>query len=146
LPEKNEIDLFARQPTEEVNKATDKLTTISHRYPRAWGMVEQFLADRGRDVPSWPRWCFLPLAGWYAIISAHIGRNRIGPDRAGDIARLAALGTWRYSLGVYRFDQAVYDALINTGLSDAPMPADVLLRLPEWCVYIETPGLVGLDG
>jgi hypothetical protein len=81
-------------------------------------MVEQFLADRGRDVPSWPRWCFLPLAGWYAIKSAHIGKDRLGLDRAGDIARLAALGTWRYSLGVYRYDQAGYDALISTGGHD----------------------------
>jgi hypothetical protein len=48
--------------------------------------------------------------------------------------------TWRLTQGVYRFDEALYPHLINT--QDAgKIPVDILCRLPEWCVYLETPGL-----
>lgn len=52
--------------------------------------------------------------------------------------KLAALGAWRYSQGIYRYDTNVYNELINT-IPSGEMPTEVLFRLPEWCVYIETP-------
>lgn len=59
--------------------------------------------------------------------------------RVPDVGRLAALGTWRFSLGIYQFDTDVYTALADS-VPNGEMPVDVLFRLPEWCVYIETPG------
>lgn len=52
----------------------------------------------------------------------------------------------RYAMAqdVYRVDPGLYPALVTTAL-DADMPADVLYRLPEWCIYVETPDLA-LDG
>ncbi|MFO1207058.1 MAG: hypothetical protein U1E63_15275 [Burkholderiales bacterium] len=44
------------------------------------------------------------------------------------------------SEGIYRFDPTLYESLISTPLS-GDLPIDPLYRLPEWCVYIETPGL-----
>jgi hypothetical protein len=41
--------------------------------------------------------------------------------------------------GIYRIDPDLYPALIAT--LAAKIPADVLTRLPEWCCYVETPGL-----
>lgn len=58
-----------------------------------------------------------------------------------DFSRLATLGTWRVTKGIYRFDPDLYDALIATPLT-GDLPDDLLYRLPEWCVYLETPGLV----
>lgn len=48
--------------------------------------------------------------------------------------------TWRMTKGIYRFDSDVYQAVINTK-SNLAIPAAMLRRLPEWCVYIETPSL-----
>lgn len=48
--------------------------------------------------------------------------------------------SWRLTQGIYRFDPAIYDAVISTEQSQK-IPADMLRRLPEWCVYVETPGL-----
>ena len=120
----------------------EHLHAASKNYPDAWKMVDQILAGRGKDLPDWPSWCFMPMAGWYSIVSADQGGGLITDPRiAGDIGRLSALGTWRYSQGYWKFDQDLLDALIKTSLS-GDIPTEVLLRLPQWCIFAETPGLM----
>lgn len=53
------------------------------------------------------------------------------------------MAAWRSTQGIYRFDADVYEAVVNTPV-DSGFPLDALLHLPEWCVYIETPGLLFL--
>jgi len=115
------------------------LNAAGRLYPRAWKLVEDFREQRGKALPDWPDWCFLPVSGWYAIVSERFGADRLPPEAIPDVGSLAALGTWRYSQGIYRFDPDLFAALTKTELT-GDVPADVLLRLPEWCVYIETPG------
>ena len=57
----------------------------------------------------------------------------------GDVGDMGALAAWRITQGIYRFDPGVYDAVHHTPLK-RDIPCDILYRLPEWCVYIETPG------
>lgn len=113
------------------------LQLAGSRYPGAWKHVEMFRQARGVDLPAWPEWCFMPVSAWHAIVSQG---KPLPPHLIGDVARLAALGTWRYSKGVYRIDLDVFTQLTKTPVI-REIPSDVLLRLPEWCVYIETPGL-----
>lgn len=61
-------------------------------------------------------------------------------DAAQRVSTFATLASWRMSQGIYRFDPALYGPLVDTPF-DGSIPADVLLRLPQWCVYIETPGM-----
>lgn len=118
------------------------LVEAGRRYPDAWQWVDQFRADRGRNLPGWPDWCFMPLAGAYAIVSR--GKD-VPPDRLDDVARLGALAAWRVTQGIYRFDTDLYQQLLATPI-EGELPVEVLLRLPEWCLYIETPGyLFGAD-
>ena len=112
------------------------LAAAGGMYPNAWKQIDIFRAGRGKDLPDWPQWCFLPMAAWYAIVSE--GGN-MPLSRVPDVGRLAALGAWRYSQGVYRFDDSVYESLRGT-VPSGDMPVEVLYRLPEWSVYIETPG------
>lgn len=108
-------------------------------YPGAWKQVDQFRAGRGHDgLPDWPEWCFLPLAAAYAIVSGG-GDNQVSPEMAGDVGRLGAMAAWRVTQGIYRFDETLLQSLIETPVS-GDLPVEVLYRLPEWCVYIETPG------
>ncbi len=44
------------------------LGTFSRLYPDAWKQVDEFRARR-KELGDWPDWCFLPLAGTYAIVS-----------------------------------------------------------------------------
>jgi hypothetical protein len=122
------------------------LHTLGKLYPNAWQCVEFLIANRGVRVPDWPEWSFLPVGGWLAIASID---NIILPkdDPAFDlaVARLAAVATWRYCQGVYRFDDEVRAALVSTEIT-GDIPGEVFLRLPEYCVYVETPGSEWFEG
>ena len=50
------------------------------------------------------------------------------------------LATWRISQGVYRFDPDVYAGVIDSAIG-CEIPGDLLLRLPERGIFVETPGL-----
>ena len=115
------------------------LIALSRKYPGAWRQAEAFRAGRGKDVPDWPAWCFLPIAGWHAIVSTAADAHRLDLQSIGDVGCLAALGTWRVTQGVYRFDPDLLTALASTPV-EGDLPAELFYRLPEWCVYIETPG------
>lgn len=121
----------------------DHLIAASKSFPIAWQQADSFRADRGRDLPNWPDWCFMPMAGWYAIASGG-GDNRLSLDQVSAVARLAALGAWRTTQGVYRFDPDLYAEIVDTPI-DGDLPHEVLYRMPEWCVYIETPGIKWRD-
>jgi len=117
----------------------DHLIAAGKLYPGAWKYADECRADRGDGLPDWPNWCYLPLAAAYAIVSGG-GSNRVPLNQAGDVGRLGALMAWRVTQGVYRFDSALFDRLIETPIS-GDIPHEILYRLPEWCVYVETPGL-----
>jgi hypothetical protein len=120
------------------HRARDQLVQAGRDYPGAWGQAEGFRAARGAGF-DWPDWCYLPLAGAYAIVSGG-GSNRVPLARMGDVARIGALATWRMTQGIYRFDPSVFAAVIDTPVT-GDLPVDALMRLPEWCVYVETSGL-----
>ncbi|MBU4611354.1 hypothetical protein IMZ29_12695 [Achromobacter sp. GG226] len=111
-------------------------------YPQAWQMAEAMRETRGRPgIPDWPAWCYLPMAGWYAAVARVRNGGRPLQDLAaiGDVSRLAALGTWRMTQGIYRLDEAVREQLDQQGLPP-DVPCSALHHLPQWCVYVETPG------
>jgi hypothetical protein len=118
----------------------EHLTYYSRLFPDAWKKADMLRDGRGSpDYPDWPGWCFLPISAWNTIID--VIPNNFTPENialAANTANLAALGAWRYTQGIYRFHPQLYEALINTPHSNE-MPIDVLMRLPEWCIYIEVP-------
>jgi hypothetical protein len=114
------------------------LNAVSKMYPNAWTMVDDMRADKGGGLPDWPAWCFVPLAGFYAIVCDGNKVQQLTVDLVPDVARLAAIGAWRYTQGVYRFDNAVYQSIATTMIK-GDMPCEVLYRLPQWGVYIDTP-------
>src|SRR4051812_19272818 len=111
------------------------LGSFSRLYPDAWKQVDEFRANR-QGLGNWPDWCFLPLAGAFAIVS----RGRTVPPGASvqHVGILGALAAWRVTQGIYRFDPTVLDALWETPVT-GDIPTEVLFHLPEWCVYIPTP-------
>lgn len=80
------------------------------------------------------------MAGAYAIISGG-GNNRVPQHIIGHVATLAALAAWRVTQGIYKFDPDLMVPLLDTPMA-GDLPCEVLRRMPEWCVYIETPGRI----
>lgn len=127
----------------EICRPLQALRDIEAQYPGAWDMATRARILREKaEVPHWPDWCYVPVEAWLMI--AHtIRESQQKPDVSEwikDLGELAALGAWRMTRGIYRFDPDVYAPLVESGYS-GDIPTEVLLRLPEWCVYIETPGL-----
>lgn len=115
------------------------LNAVMAKYPCAGAMVQDFIDSRGRDVPGWPDWCFLPMAAWYAIVCRQHQTPRLSLNMMIELQKLAAIGSWRYSQGVYRIDSAVLAELADNPLLHE-MPSEALFKLPEFSLYIETPG------
>jgi hypothetical protein len=120
------------------------LSIASKLYPNATKLVNELRDGRGKDLPNWPDWCFVPIAGWYAIVSAGHGVPSLSLPLIADVAKLTAIGTWRYSQGIYRIHPDLLSALSESVVSGS-IPSEVLYRLPEWCLYIETPNYKWLD-
>lgn len=111
------------------------LASVPARYSHAWKQVDEFRAARGKALPDWPSWCFLPMAGAYAIATG--GRNDVLPQHS-EVAVIAALGAWRVAKDIYRFDRTVFEELWQTPV-EGDLPAEVLERLPAWCCYVPFP-------
>ncbi|HVL65745.1 MAG TPA: hypothetical protein VM364_00655 [Vicinamibacterales bacterium] len=126
------------------HRARTILTAVSRGYPDAWTQVDRFRQSRGRELPAWPIWCYLPLHGAYAIVSGGEDR-RVPLDHIHHVGILGALAAWRVTQGIYRYDPQLYAALRETPMPD-DLPVSVLYRLPEWCVYLETPGETWIEG
>lgn len=124
-------------------RLTAYLDAAKARYPGAWLQVHDFRKARGRGLPTWPEWCFMPLAGAYAIVSGG-GSNTVPLDQMTEVPLVGALAAWRETKGIYDYDETVMDALWSTPV-EGEIPTEILRRLPEWCVYIPTPGRRAFD-
>lgn len=113
--------------------------------PSIWRAAEAERAAYMQDSQDWPSIVYLPLlrAGLAAMTAIH-ATGAEPPRSPGELSPAAVttqgLAAWRMPQGIYRYDRTLYDALLATPVT-GDIPADLLLRLPEWCVYIETPDM-----
>ena len=61
------------------------------------------------------------------------------------LGMLNVYATWRMTQGIYRFHPEANAALVETPVT-GPLPIEVFYQLPQWCVFIETPGLISARG
>jgi hypothetical protein len=110
------------------------------KYP---DLDERISRSLNADGPRWPSWCYLPMADSYSIVTA-AAEERVAmylmtaAERMYDMRRLAAIIPWRVAKPIYRFD-ADLAAELMTGAGDSRIPAQVLMRLPYPCIFIEHP-------
>ncbi len=133
------------------HRARDKLEAASKEY--RW-LYEMTTIARSGDADQWPAHIFVPIPALIPHIPDAIVRlaSRYGMQAVQNLASLDTItapiwiaagltwSAWRMTQGIYRFDPVLYQALIDTPAS-GDIPAEILMRMPEWCVYIETPGL-----
>lgn len=133
----------------KTHPARERLLEFGRRWPTLWAALDE--ARQARPHP--PHVYVSDEEGGAALARAMFDAGQggqleellsAGGDAALTIAmhasNAATLAAWRMTQGIYRIDPALYGDLVQTPLV-GEIPADVLLRLPEWCVYVETPGL-----
>jgi hypothetical protein len=121
------------------HRARARLEEFAKRYPDAFAAIDRFRGMKNSDPDfQWPDWCYVPMSGAHAVIEHHHQGDVLSNISA--VAELSAYSAWRLGQYVLRFDPALYERLIETELGN--IPCTTLLRLPAYCIYIETPGLV----
>lgn len=117
-----------------VSRCRDHLKQLRQRYPAVLGELHQAAGRRGSSPEmSWPDWCWLPMAAPASILPA------FGLRAPADIARTAALATWRLGQGVYTLTDEHFDTVAPEGgeITTLTDPVDgMLARLPDQCPYI----------
>ncbi len=59
-------------------------------YPLLTKHVNMFQADKGKNLPNWPSWCFLPMASWYSIVSHRFNLDELSLAEIAEVAPAAA--------------------------------------------------------
>lgn len=134
-------------PNQIACRPRDALVAISREYPGLWKYIDRIRAMRGKCLSAWPECCFLPGSFTLGMLAPSIPEDMNflqHCDLTAEAMRIHALAAWRVTQGIYRFDKTIYDEILNTPL-EGSIPTTVLCQLPEWCVYIETPGLMFED-
>lgn len=106
----------------------------------AWALVDEFRAHMGKDLPKWPPHVFLPYGGWYAVACHVLQKAYLSTDEIITMQEISIAGTWRVTQDIVSFSPGLYNKLISTPVQ-GDLAAEILFRLPAWCVYIETPGM-----
>jgi hypothetical protein len=121
------------------------LVKCGHQWPMLWKYVDLARAERGGKLSRWPDWCYLStIVGLFLTERVCPFGNEQAKSHSFDSVEsfsrmVVPLATWRITQGIYRIDPEVAEAIWNTPIN-GQLPVELLFHLPEWCVYIETPG------
>lgn len=116
------------------------LDEFGGKYPGIWEYVDALRARESSELDSLPSWCFLSIGASEFLMQLVRQEADLSIAGYGDSMSLNALAAWRVTKGIYSFDPDVFDAVVNSPVTGV-LPFEVLCRLPEWCVYVETPNL-----
>ena len=125
------------------------LREVTRDHPGIWKKADEIRESRITHGEKCPEHTFIPTMGWVEVLDAlhpHLPRT---PEVSGRVIQesfvLDFIGSWRLTKKIYRFPPSLRDALMATPLS-GEIPCETLKRLPEWGMFIETPGLIDESG
>lgn len=130
----------------------EALNEFSQKYPGYFKLFDGIAAAK-RSLRKLPEWCYADTEaseGTYAVYHKKRATDEDSwnakREYHGYAAFPAFLARWRLTQGIYRFDPDLYNELVGSTV-DADFPMEILARIPEWAIYIETPGLtLSYDG
>lgn len=101
-----------------------------------------------REALSLSPWCKLPGHYLAAALATRRGERltdgqslRRSSEELYQASMLRACYLWRFGRGIYQFDATLFEELCQSK-SDPELNMDVVMRLPEWCVYLRFPSPV----
>lgn len=106
---------------------------FTREYKGIWDQVKGFVSARGQGAPDWPEWCYMPMAGAYAIVG---GGGAVPKWKRADISTVAAIAAWRptrttVEIGLERL-QSLWEGEVPEEVS-----ASDLSSLPVWGPYVD---------
>lgn len=130
------VDKDTRDPVFDMQK-------VFKDYPDFTKQLNDYIKIHGRQVPSH---IFMPDLFWaFILVERRKQQSFPVPIDIEGIQKtqiiLGALGTWRFSQGIYKFDNTLLDEILKTKM-DGDIPFFIFEHLPEWCIYIETQGVM----
>ena len=115
------------------------IARFEQRYPKIWREIDRLRMERGRSLPEWPDWCFVPVAvSMIAVLRYYRHVEQFSPEWLKSIADagvLSALSAWRVTQGVYDFHPELFARLVETPL-EGDLPVGLFEQMPEWCCYL----------
>lgn len=135
------VDSLFLEAIEIMSRPAEDLSRLMHNQPNLPQFVNDIYKEKMQGELDWPSWCFIPVSIWSKLAERAFDSSAQMDLRSlsSFLSFVPSVGTWRYSQGVYRFDAELLAALKDTPVT-GDLPADVLLRLPEWAIFVETPG------
>lgn len=121
------------------------LRRVGLHFPDIWPRLDRLRASCLDSMLDLPEHWYLPFDAVMPVLDdvledmAQAGVT-VGTVPGITVTTLATLAGWRATQGIYRFDRTLLEALIATPV-EGKLPTGLPSRLPEWTVYIETPGL-----
>ena len=122
---------------------------LNRRYPNLWTDLRKSYNDpssilRQKSaaiglIDSVPEWCVMPTLFPFLVITSRYGEMHY-ISHMDEMMTMGSTYIWRSSKGIYRYAPEIYEALVSQPLT-GNLPWQSLYHLPEWAVYIETPGL-----
>ncbi|EMO24668.1 hypothetical protein LEP1GSC170_1242 [Leptospira interrogans serovar Bataviae str. HAI135] len=109
-------------------------------YPDWRAIAKMALSQRGKAVPDWPEYVFTPLSSYIPILFPS-GVDLNDPyllKKMTIVSQLAAIVPWSLSKAVYKFSNELSQEL-NDSLAPEKLPTEIIKRLPQWSIYVETP-------
>jgi len=118
----------------EALRPVSLLHHFGRTYRDVWRRYDRAGDAHRKRGETWPRYTFAP-----ADLGASVLANDPPSPIPGPGPILDALAAWRPTQGIYRFHPTLLEALWETPVT-GELPVELLRQLPEWCVYVETPG------
>jgi len=107
-------------------------------YPKH--VTEYYLTKPDFTKEYWPDYCFIPMNYWAGLAYKKVDRAKANSV---DVYKffvhyMAVIGTWAYCKSIYKFNDYLFEELKHCSLSEN-IPVEVIKKLPEYSIYIETP-------
>lgn len=121
------------------------LNLISTTYTGLWKPIEKLavanFAHSSRDVVQ----VLVPFTEWLPLLldikdpnwKKGLKRGDTMPIMGIDFAAIAAVGTWRYTKGIYTINETVAEVLLSSDFS-GKIPSNILKNQPEWSIFVDT--------
>ncbi|MGD9700763.1 AcrVA2 family anti-CRISPR protein [Acinetobacter sp.] len=111
------------------------LKNFSKKYKHIFDAIDTVRAKKGKEPGfDWNDACYIPIGTIMNLMY-----EKYSNEMVLNASVLAALAAWQKTKGIYRFDETLIEEMLDMDSSDMKIPTEVLLRLPQWCLYIETP-------